>query len=446
MTTTSRPYSWVKRIPPALLHKDSIPLVGHPPAFPWEKFSREIAKVFGLSDIRITPASAYEWREAADFSSGIGDRLAILNLSITPLTGNLCWVIAENDVSLLMSLALAQKELPMETLDPNFQQGFYHFLALEILSVFSSIEFDKGLTPHLQKNVDLPTETSLCMDINITIQQKTILGRLILSSELLQSWKERFAQRSRSASILQDLEVTVSLEAGRISLQSSEWTKVALGDFIALDSCSIKSTGAGRIMLTIGGLPCFRGKVKEGNIKILEHPLYHEADMATDDVEDDNVEADDNAEAEDDVEADQDRDFSLFDNEDEMENEEGVENEEDQIEKNEDEMPEAQVEEQEIDQDTEESSSPEDSEMTISEDQETATFAFEDIPLSIVVEVGRLQMTVGKLMELQPGNLLELNIHPENGVDLVVSGKRIAKGELLLMGECLGVRILDING
>lgn len=444
MTTTSRPYSWVKRIPPALLQKDSTPLVGHPPAFPWEKFSKEIAKVFGSSDIHISPGSIYEWREAAVLSSGIGDRLAVLNLSITPLTGNLCWVIAENDVGLLMSLLLAQKELSMETLDPNFQQGFYHFLALEILNVFTSIEFDKGLTPHLQKSVDLPKETSLCMDVNITIKQKTILGRLILSSELLQSWKERFAQRTRSPSILQELEVTVSLEAGRISLQSSEWTKVALGDFIALDSCSIKTTGAGRIMLTIGGLPCFRGKVKDGNIKILEHPLYHEADMATDDVENDNVEANDNAKADDDVEADdnaeadQDHDFSFFDNEDEMENEE------DQIEENEDEMPEAQVEEQEVDQDTE--SSPEDTEMPISQDQETTTFAFEDIPLSIVVEVGRLQMTVGKLMELQPGNLLELNIHPENGVDLVVSGKRIAKGELLLMGECLGVRILDING
>jgi len=54
-------------------------------------------------------------------------------------------------------------------------------------------------------------------------------------------------------------------------------------------------------------------------------------------------------------------------------------------------------------------------------------------------------MSVKKMLELQPGNLLELDIHPENGVDLVVNGKRIAKGELIKLGEALGVRILDIS-
>ena len=47
----------------------------------------------------------------------------------------------------------------------------------------------------------------------------------------------------------------------------------------------------------------------------------------------------------------------------------------------------------------------------------------ENIQLNVIVEVGRLQMSVQKLMELQPGNLLELDVHPENGVDLVVNGK-----------------------
>ncbi|MBA3604201.1 MAG: type III secretion system cytoplasmic ring protein SctQ [Parachlamydiaceae bacterium] len=66
-----------------------------------------------------------------------------------------------------------------------------------------------------------------------------------------------------------------------------------------------------------------------------------------------------------------------------------------------------------------------------------------DIPMTVVVEVGRVQISVQKLMDLEPGNLLELNIHPENGVDLVVNGVVIAKGELLKIGDSLGVRILD---
>ena len=54
-------------------------------------------------------------------------------------------------------------------------------------------------------------------------------------------------------------------------------------------------------------------------------------------------------------------------------------------------------------------------------------------------------MSIQKLMELEPGNTLELDIHPESGVDLVVNGRRIGKGELLRIGDHLGVRILDIG-
>lgn len=69
----------------------------------------------------------------------------------------------------------------------------------------------------------------------------------------------------------------------------------------------------------------------------------------------------------------------------------------------------------------------------------------QEIPLSVVVEVGRLQMSLQKLTELQPGNVLELNVRPENGVDLVVNGRCVARGELLLLGDALGVRVLDIG-
>lgn len=69
----------------------------------------------------------------------------------------------------------------------------------------------------------------------------------------------------------------------------------------------------------------------------------------------------------------------------------------------------------------------------------------QDIPLNIVVEVGRLQMSVKTLMELKPGNLLDLHVHPETGVELVVNGTRVGKGELLQIGDTIGVRILELG-
>lgn len=69
----------------------------------------------------------------------------------------------------------------------------------------------------------------------------------------------------------------------------------------------------------------------------------------------------------------------------------------------------------------------------------------EELSLTIVVEVGRIQVSVQKLMELQPGNVLDLSVYPENGVDLIVNGRCVGKGELLKVGETLGVRVLDIG-
>lgn len=68
-----------------------------------------------------------------------------------------------------------------------------------------------------------------------------------------------------------------------------------------------------------------------------------------------------------------------------------------------------------------------------------------EIPLSIVVEVGRLKMSMQTLMDLKPGNLVELDVMPESGIDLVVNGSRVAKGELLQVGDNLGIRILELG-
>ena len=67
----------------------------------------------------------------------------------------------------------------------------------------------------------------------------------------------------------------------------------------------------------------------------------------------------------------------------------------------------------------------------------------QEVPLHVVVEAGRLKMSLQQLLDLQPGNLLELGITPESGVNLTVAGKVIGRGELIRVGEALGVRILE---
>jgi type III secretion system YscQ/HrcQ family protein len=71
--------------------------------------------------------------------------------------------------------------------------------------------------------------------------------------------------------------------------------------------------------------------------------------------------------------------------------------------------------------------------------------SIEEIPLNVTIELSRLKMTLDRLMQLSPGNLLELPTHPEQGVSLTVNGKKVARGELVYLGETLGVRILEIG-
>ncbi len=65
------------------------------------------------------------------------------------------------------------------------------------------------------------------------------------------------------------------------------------------------------------------------------------------------------------------------------------------------------------------------------------------IPFPIVVEVDRIKMSLEKLLQLTPGNVIELDVHPNQGVYLTVHGKKIAKGELVKIGEVLGVKITE---
>src|SRR6185503_14994494 len=69
----------------------------------------------------------------------------------------------------------------------------------------------------------------------------------------------------------------------------------------------------------------------------------------------------------------------------------------------------------------------------------------QDIQLSLTVEVGRLKINLDKLLQLKPGNILELPIRPEQGVDLSIGGKKMAKAELVKLGDVLGIKILHLN-
>lgn len=69
---------------------------------------------------------------------------------------------------------------------------------------------------------------------------------------------------------------------------------------------------------------------------------------------------------------------------------------------------------------------------------------FLDIPLQVEVIVGSATLTLGELLQLAPGSVVELEQNVETPVDIKVNGKLIAKGEIVIVEDRFGVRIIDI--
>jgi len=67
-----------------------------------------------------------------------------------------------------------------------------------------------------------------------------------------------------------------------------------------------------------------------------------------------------------------------------------------------------------------------------------------DIPMVLVVELGRVQLTADEVVRLRPGQIIELGRSPVDPVDLVVNGKLVAKGELVEIDGALGVKLLNL--
>jgi flagellar motor switch protein FliN/FliY len=67
-----------------------------------------------------------------------------------------------------------------------------------------------------------------------------------------------------------------------------------------------------------------------------------------------------------------------------------------------------------------------------------------DVPLQITVELGRTQKLIRDILEFAPGSIIELDKLAGEQVDILVNGKIIAKGEVVIIDESFGVRVTDI--
>jgi flagellar motor switch protein FliN/FliY len=67
-----------------------------------------------------------------------------------------------------------------------------------------------------------------------------------------------------------------------------------------------------------------------------------------------------------------------------------------------------------------------------------------DVPVTLSLEVGRAQMSVGRLLRLTQGSVVELDRNAGDPLDVYVNGALVARGEIVIVNDKFGIRLTDV--
>ena len=80
----------------------------------------------------------------------------------------------------------------------------------------------------------------------------------------------------------------------------------------------------------------------------------------------------------------------------------------------------------------------------ISAEERRKLDAILDIPVTITMEVGRSQISIRNLLQLNQGSVVELDRVAGEPLDVLVNGSLIAHGEVVVVNDKFGIRLTDV--
>ena len=69
-----------------------------------------------------------------------------------------------------------------------------------------------------------------------------------------------------------------------------------------------------------------------------------------------------------------------------------------------------------------------------------------DVPVSVTVELGSTKLPMREVLALTSGSIIKLDKFAEDPVELLVNGKRLARGEVVVVDNKFGIKITEIIG
>lgn len=413
--TNKTVYPWLDRIDMALAEMDSIPLLRTRSEFDLKALSHLLAEKFEIENLELTTSQS-RWLSGDEITKGLGEELETFSFSISPIMGDVFWMMNHEDIEKLTTWLLTKNTEHKGFSSEILQEGYYQYLILEMLDLLKSLPLFQSLSPKINPSSPFKDYGAYGMDIGISFNGNSLWGRLLLSQDFRKNWEQYFSQaipHPFQPEIAKKIDLPLSLIIGRVNVDQKTLNSLSEGDFLLLDSASYDvrtQTGSG--LLALNTHPLMHFSLKQNQFTIVEEANYQEENMEPN------------------------HPFSPNPNN----------QPDDSLPPPQEPMSDDMVPEEPLSPPPEEESLQEESaqEEKLAEDQES-NVDIKDLPVSITVEISRIRMSLNKLMQLEPGNLLELPVSPNHAVTLSVQGKKLGKAELVYLGEALGIRILEIG-
>lgn len=401
---STAPLHWIEQIQDTLIDLKQIPLHGFAPPFPWANCSKEIGALLSAPELTLALRTTRIAKQS-ELKSGFGSSPIVIALELTPLPGQAFFLMGKEEVEKLSAFTLTESSPGKGFSSPQFQEGYFYFLIQKAIAAIGALDPFEDLSLKMAKLQNLPEEESLCIDVEIRHPKQTLWGRIVCPSGLHRAFKNHFAEKSPpslTGPLAEKIALSLQMEVGQTTLTPAQLKKISPGDFLVLDRCSFDpQTHKGTLTACLHQKPLFRVRIKDNSLKIVDYAFYNEEEnpMTPHSPEDEDAFGEEPLEGE---------ELSLDDL-------------------------------------TNESTEEESSSWTAMDSSTQEMISPLEVPITLSVEASRIQMNLSKLLELAPGNVLEFPVHPEQGVDLVVNGKKIGRGELVKLGDILGVKILQIG-
>jgi flagellar motor switch protein FliN/FliY len=417
---TASQFSWLPRLQRVTLETTVVPMVGGLPPFPTGQVEKKLAEVLQLKPLHITsdPPEFLEPSAGADIALELEDgaeHLMKLHVRAAPLPGTATLVVSTDTLWSLMHAGMGKSvEGLVPLIDGDMTDGFGTFLFCAALHALNTVHYP----PHSRLEVaqspsGLPAAT---ISVRLSHGDQTWPMRLVVTEKLLQALRQEMEPRPLSSlnpelAALVDLQV--HMPVGRVALPWPELKKIKLGDVVILDHFDLDlATGEGMALLRVGAQDVWSCRVSGGQLT-LEEPFPASAeDQAMSFTPDSNDD--------------------LFEDLDEIGSFEDYELEH---------LPAEESGE----------ASEEGEQVLVAAEPEAVphkkgkkSALAEKLQVQLTVSIGSMNLSARELFELKPGNVLNLPGPVTAAVELIVGADRIGRGELVQLGDAIGVRVVEL--